>query len=69
AKRPQRPLILCGLLALAAHTPAAPPSCFFIRQAARLFQGAPWRAAPPCKHNRQKIFVSKALHSCKQLLY
>ncbi len=69
AKRPQRTLILCGLLALAAHTPAAPPSCFFIRQAARLFQGAPWRAAPPCKHNRQKIFVSKALHSCKQLLY
>jgi len=42
---------------------------FSSAKAARLFQGAPWRAAPPCKHNRQKIFVSKALHSRKQLLY
>jgi hypothetical protein len=37
AKRPQRTLILCGLLALAAHTPAAPPSCFFIRQGGPAF--------------------------------
>jgi len=26
-----------GLLALAAHTPAAPPSCFFIRQGGPAF--------------------------------